>query len=31
VIADLKSSGKTDLAMLSVAVREVRGLTRDGD
>jgi glutamate dehydrogenase len=31
VIADLQSLGKTDLAMLSVAVREVRSLARDGN
>jgi glutamate dehydrogenase len=30
VIADLKSSGKTDLAMLTVAVREVRSLVLKG-
>ena len=31
IIADLKSSSTTDLAMLSVAVRQVRSLAREGE
>ncbi len=31
IIADLKSSSATDLAMLSVAVRQVRSLAREGE